>query len=81
MRGYSGVEDGSPNERGIAAAPSSPSKHLANQELLDEFRKCLSEGERQLAEQRALGRGWAEIAAAAGGMPEDSGARTGGLEA
>jgi RNA polymerase sigma-70 factor (ECF subfamily) len=64
------VENGSPDERAIAAVQSSPSEQVANQELLDEFRKRLSDDERHLAEQRALGRGWAEIAAAAGGSPE-----------
>jgi RNA polymerase sigma-70 factor (ECF subfamily) len=64
------VESGSPDERGIAAVASSPSEQVANQELLDEFRKRLSDDERHLAEQRALGRSWAEIAAAAGGSPE-----------
>lgn len=64
------VESGSLDERAIAAVASSPSEHVANQELLAEFRKRLSADERHLAEQRALGRGWAEIAAAAGGSPE-----------
>jgi RNA polymerase sigma-70 factor (ECF subfamily) len=64
------IENGSPDERAIAAVQSSPSEQVANQELLDEFRKRLSDDERHLAEQRALGRGWAEIAAAAGGSPE-----------
>jgi RNA polymerase sigma-70 factor (ECF subfamily) len=64
------VESGSPDERGIAAVASSPSEQVANQELLNEFRKRLSDDERHLAEQRALGRSWAEIAAAAGGSPE-----------
>jgi RNA polymerase sigma-70 factor (ECF subfamily) len=64
------VESGSPEERGVAAIASSPSEQIANRELLDEFRKRLSDEERHLAEQRALGRGWAEIAAAAGSSPE-----------
>jgi RNA polymerase sigma-70 factor (ECF subfamily) len=64
------VENGSPDERGIAAVQSSPSEHVANQELLAEFRKRLSDEERHLAEQRALGHGWVEIAAVAGGSPE-----------
>ena len=64
------VESGGPDERGVAAVASSPSEQVANQELLEEFRKRLSDDERHLAEQRALGHGWAEIAAAAGGSPE-----------
>jgi len=64
------VESGSPDERAIAAVQSSPSEYVANEELLKEFRKRLSDDERHLAEQRALGHGWAEIAAAAGGSPD-----------
>jgi RNA polymerase sigma-70 factor (ECF subfamily) len=64
------VESGAIDTRGIAGAQSSPSEEVASHELLEEFRKRLSDDERHLAEQRALGRGWAEIAAAKGGSPE-----------
>jgi RNA polymerase sigma-70 factor (ECF subfamily) len=46
-----------------------PSEQLMGRELLEEFRKRLSEEERQLAEQRALGREWAELAAERGTSP------------
>src|SRR5262249_43542519 len=35
-----------------------------------EFRKRLTDEERRLAEHRAAGRGWADIAAECGGSPE-----------
>jgi RNA polymerase sigma-70 factor (ECF subfamily) len=69
-RDHRRVASGSPAERPLAAAQTSPSEQVAYQELLDEFRQRLSQEERQLAEQRALGRGWEEIAADQGGRPE-----------
>jgi RNA polymerase sigma-70 factor (ECF subfamily) len=48
----------------------SPSEQLIGQELLDEFRKRLSDEERQLADRRALGQEWTDIAAELGGSPE-----------
>jgi RNA polymerase sigma-70 factor (ECF subfamily) len=53
----------------VAAEPS-PSVEVATGELLVEFRKRLTDEERRLAEQRAAGRDWAEIAAECGGSPE-----------
>jgi RNA polymerase sigma factor (sigma-70 family) len=47
--------------RCIAPAPD-PSRQVAARELLDEFRKRLTEDERRLADQRSAGRAWAEIA-------------------
>jgi DNA-directed RNA polymerase specialized sigma24 family protein len=44
----------------------SPSVAAAGKELLEKFRARLSPEERQLAEQRALGRSWTAIAAAVG---------------
>jgi RNA polymerase sigma-70 factor (ECF subfamily) len=54
----------------FVAADASPSVEVAAGELLVEFRKRLTDEERRLAEQRAAGRGWAEIAAECGGSPE-----------
>ena len=51
-----------------AAAPS-PSRLVAGRELLDEFRRRLSVEERQLADLRAQGYAWAEIAGRLGGTP------------
>jgi RNA polymerase sigma-70 factor (ECF subfamily) len=52
-----------------AAAPS-PSRLVAGRELLNEFRRRLSEDERRLADLRAQGCEWAEIAASVGGTAE-----------
>jgi RNA polymerase sigma factor (sigma-70 family) len=57
-------------ERQIAAAGPSPSQQVAAKELLQKFRERLSAEERDLAEQRARGREWADIAAERGDSPE-----------
>ena len=49
---------------------SSPSQIVAGRELLDLVRQELTEEERFLADQRALGRDWADIAAEHGGTPD-----------
>jgi RNA polymerase sigma-70 factor (ECF subfamily) len=56
-------------ERARAAADS-PSRLVAGRELLEEFRRRLSEEERRLADLRAQGCDWTEIAAELGGSPE-----------
>jgi RNA polymerase sigma-70 factor (ECF subfamily) len=54
----------------VAPGPS-PSEQVAGEDLLREFRKRLSEDERRLAEARADGRDWKQIAAECGkGTPE-----------
>jgi RNA polymerase sigma-70 factor (ECF subfamily) len=63
-------EQGAVDERQWAAADASPSEQVAGAELLDEFRRRLSADERQLAEKRAAGLGWNEIAAERGESPE-----------
>jgi RNA polymerase sigma-70 factor (ECF subfamily) len=57
------IQKGGLDESALAAAGPTPSQLVANQELLHEFRKRLSDEERLLADQRALGRSWADIAA------------------
>ncbi len=52
------------------AGDASPSQQVAGRELLVEFRKRLSPEERDLADQRADGREWADIAAERGESPE-----------
>jgi RNA polymerase sigma-70 factor (ECF subfamily) len=47
-----------------------PSRHVAGRDLLAEVRKRLSDDERHLADQRAQGREWPDIAAEMGGNPE-----------
>jgi RNA polymerase sigma factor (sigma-70 family) len=51
----------------VAGAEPSPSRVASGRELLAEFRRRLSDEERRLADLRAEGRGWAEIAAVLGG--------------
>ena len=64
------VQKGGLDESVLAAAGPSPSQVVAHRELLQEFRKRLSDRERQIAEQRSQGRSWAEIAAGVGGEPD-----------
>jgi RNA polymerase sigma-70 factor (ECF subfamily) len=47
-----------------------PSQWVASKELLSEFRRRLSEEERQLADLRAAGREWSAIAVEVGGTPD-----------
>lgn len=49
---------------------SSPSDLVSRRELLVEFRKRLNDEERQLADLRAQGHEWSEVAAILGGTPE-----------
>jgi RNA polymerase sigma-70 factor (ECF subfamily) len=53
-----------------SAAVPSPSRLVAGRELLEEFRRRLSEEERLLADLRGQGCDWAEIAARVGGTAE-----------
>jgi RNA polymerase sigma factor (sigma-70 family) len=52
------------------AGSPSPSQLVAGRELLDKFRSLLSDEERPLADLRAQGCDWAEIAAELGGTPQ-----------
>jgi RNA polymerase sigma-70 factor (ECF subfamily) len=61
------VQKGGLDEDALVAAGPTPSQLVANRELLQEFRKRLSDTERRLADQRAQGRSWADIAAECGG--------------
>ena len=54
---------------GRCATAPSPSRLVAGRELLDEFRRRLNHEERQLADLRAEGYEWAEIAGLLGGTP------------
>ena len=65
-RDHRRVAAGSADSR-IAAAGSSPSQHVSLEELMGKFRQQMSEDELWLADQRALGRPWNEIAAEIGG--------------
>jgi RNA polymerase sigma-70 factor (ECF subfamily) len=59
-----------PADLETVAADPSPSEQIEWQELLREFRLRLSKDERQLADLRAEGRAWDQIAATLGGTPE-----------
>ena len=69
-RDYRRDRGGTPEQRGVRAPDPSPSEQVARQELLQEFSKRLSEEERQLAEARADGQDWKQIAAERGASPE-----------
>jgi RNA polymerase sigma-70 factor (ECF subfamily) len=60
--------DGS--DLGLAAAEPSPSRMASGRELLDEFRRRLTEEERRLADLRGEGYAWDEVAARVGGTPQ-----------
>jgi len=64
-------EEGAPDAlEGVADSVATPSRVVANRELVEVIRMELSEEERYLAEQRALGRDWPEIAAELGASPD-----------
>jgi len=69
-RDYRRLEEGGLARAAALAAGPSPTQELATRELIPEFRKRLAPDERSLAEQRAAGRTWAEIAAERGASPE-----------
>src|SRR5207244_436954 len=60
----------SPQDLALADRAASPSSQVAGRELLDESRRRFSPEERRLADLRADGREWAEIAAELGGTAE-----------
>jgi RNA polymerase sigma-70 factor (ECF subfamily) len=64
------VAEGTLEEHQLVDTGSSPSERVGGQELYQEFRKRLSDQERQLADRRALGRDWADIAAEMHDSPE-----------
>jgi RNA polymerase sigma-70 factor (ECF subfamily) len=55
---------------GRSTAAPSPSRLVAGRDLLEQFRRRLTEEERRLADLRAEGCEWAEIAARLGGTAE-----------
>jgi RNA polymerase sigma-70 factor (ECF subfamily) len=64
------VEVGAAALQSLADRAESPSERVARDEVLKEFRNRLTDEERQLAERRCRGDGWAAIAAEVGGTPE-----------
>jgi RNA polymerase sigma factor (sigma-70 family) len=64
------VQAGDGALRNVAGPEAAPERVVAGRELLQEVRRRLTEDERDLADQRVLGRGWAELAAERGTSPE-----------
>jgi RNA polymerase sigma-70 factor (ECF subfamily) len=58
------------NDGELADSGPSPSDEVSGKELLKAFQSKLSAEERYLADQRALGRPWAEIAVEMGSKPD-----------
>jgi RNA polymerase sigma factor (sigma-70 family) len=69
-RDYRRLRQSGPDDKDFVAADPSPSNQLAARELLEEFRKRFSPEERRLADQRADGRDWAQIATEQGASAE-----------
>jgi RNA polymerase sigma-70 factor (ECF subfamily) len=69
-RDFRRVEPTAAVEHELVAPGPSPSQEVSGRELLEEFRRRLSEEERQLADARAAGRDWNQIAAEHGDSPE-----------
>lgn len=64
------VEGLGPDEGNAGASNETPSRLASGRELLEKFRKRLSEEERRLVELRSQGHDWASVAGALGGTPE-----------
>jgi RNA polymerase sigma-70 factor (ECF subfamily) len=69
-RDFRRTQEGTVEDRHCAAPGPSPSEEVAARELLEEFQRRLTPEERDLADQRAAGRAWAQIAADRGVSPE-----------
>jgi len=61
---------GPERDQDIIARGDTPSEEVALQDMLQAFRERLSSEERALADERAAGRDWADIAAERGATPE-----------
>jgi RNA polymerase sigma-70 factor (ECF subfamily) len=64
------VSSGAAHLDGVADSASSPSQIVSGRELLEAMRKQLTAEERHLADQRAQGKDWAEIAAEVNMTPD-----------
>jgi RNA polymerase sigma-70 factor (ECF subfamily) len=64
------VEGLGPEDSKAGATDETPSRVLSGRELLDQFRKRLSDEERILVDLRSQGHDWASVASAVGGTPE-----------
>jgi RNA polymerase sigma-70 factor (ECF subfamily) len=68
-RDYRRQQPGSPDRACVDAGPD-PAEQAATRELLEEFRRRLSREERRLADRRASGQNWTQIALEAGESPD-----------
>ena len=68
-RDYRRLAEVSADECAIAARGSSPSQHVAAQELMHKARQLLTPDQRQLLELRQQGHPWSAIARMVGGRP------------
>jgi RNA polymerase sigma-70 factor (ECF subfamily) len=64
------VQQGEWDDDQVAGRDATPSQVVGHRELLQEARKRLTEEERRIADQRAQGRPWAEIASELGDTPD-----------
>jgi RNA polymerase sigma factor (sigma-70 family) len=70
-RDYRRLKEGPADQEKLwAATEPSPSQQVAGRELLDEFRRRLTDDERRLADKRAAGLDWNQIADEEGRNPE-----------
>ena len=69
-RDHRRIDAGDVRDYEVIGAEPSPSRNVCARDLLDEFRRRMSPEERQLADRRALGREWPDIAAELGGRPD-----------
>ncbi len=69
-RDYRRTERTADDERKFVDPGPSPSDEISRKELIEAFQSRLSTEERYLADQRARGRPWGEIAAEVGGKPD-----------
>lgn len=64
------LEPGDVRDREVMGAVPSPSRVATARDLLAECRRRMTDDERRVADLRALGREWPEIAAEVGGQPD-----------
>jgi hypothetical protein len=62
--------DGDQSAGRMSGGEGDPGEIVAGRDLLDKFRQCLSQEERQIGELRSEGVSWIEIAARLGGTPD-----------
>jgi RNA polymerase sigma-70 factor (ECF subfamily) len=69
-RDHRRIEAGDVHDHDVAGAAAGPSQIVAARDLLEQVRSRLSPEELRLADRRAVGRDWPDIAAELGGSPD-----------